>query len=245
MQIPKNVLANADDFGYSSSVNKAILLCYERGIINSTSLMTNTEGFYDAVEKIHSNSAITNIGVHVDLAELRPITNIDPFFLNETGGWNISVTGSLMRYFSSAQKDALYKEIVAQVNRAIDQKIFITHIDSHLHLHTLPAFIGIFSQVAKEYRLKLRLAQTYRQGSFTKYLYRYIINQKLIRKELNYSDRFETIEYFLSKYPNSNIARKTELMLHPDLDANGNLVDHYDSNTMIRWLDFLGQPYTS
>jgi predicted glycoside hydrolase/deacetylase ChbG (UPF0249 family) len=242
MRIPQNVLANADDFGYSSSINKAILLCYERGIINSTSLMTNAEGFYDAVEMIHSHLAITNIGVHVDLAEMRPITNIGPFFLNETGDWNNLVTGKLICYFSPAQKDALYREIVAQVNRAVDQKIVITHIDSHLHLHTLPSLIGVFSQVAKDFKLKLRLAQTFRERSFIKYLYRCVINRKLSDAKLNFSDRFETVEYFLSKYNSNNASRRTEVMLHPDLDADGNLVDHYNETTMIKWLDFLGQP---
>ena len=35
------MIINADDFGYSESVNKAISDCFERGLINRTTIMVN------------------------------------------------------------------------------------------------------------------------------------------------------------------------------------------------------------
>ena len=35
------MVINADDFGYSESVNKAISDCFEKGLINRTTIMVN------------------------------------------------------------------------------------------------------------------------------------------------------------------------------------------------------------
>ena len=72
IRIPDYIIANADDLGYSHSVNKAILYCFEHGYINSASLMTNTGFFDEAVSMIKENPVIRNIGVHIDLAEGKP-----------------------------------------------------------------------------------------------------------------------------------------------------------------------------
>ncbi len=52
MRVPNNIIANADDLGYNFCVNKAILHCFERGYINSTSLMTTTPSFNETADLI-------------------------------------------------------------------------------------------------------------------------------------------------------------------------------------------------
>ena len=44
------IYINADDFGLGTSVNKAIVECFNSGIINSTTLMANMPGFDEAIE---------------------------------------------------------------------------------------------------------------------------------------------------------------------------------------------------
>ena len=48
----KKIIINADDFGYSKENNEAIKLGYESGIITSTSLIVNLEGFENAVFEV-------------------------------------------------------------------------------------------------------------------------------------------------------------------------------------------------
>jgi predicted glycoside hydrolase/deacetylase ChbG (UPF0249 family) len=93
MRFPVNILANADDFGYSASVNKAILFCFENGYINSATLLTNTPGFDEAVQMVRDNQCIKNIGIHINLAEGRPLTNLGDTFLNADGCFNLQKTG--------------------------------------------------------------------------------------------------------------------------------------------------------
>lgn len=240
MRIPANIIANADDLGYNVAVNKAILYCYEQGYINSTSLMSSTPYFEETVSLIHKNPIITNIGIHVNLAEGPPLTDFRENYLDHAGNWDIQKTNRLLNPLDKAAKNAFLKEINAQIERALEAKISIVHLDSHLHLHTLPCFYKLFLAAAKQYKLKIRLAQTYNEGSHLKFYYRKYINNIFRNAGCNYSDRFETVDKFLrgnNTLSNKNIT--TEVMLHPWFDANGMLTDHYDRDTLAKWIDFL------
>jgi predicted glycoside hydrolase/deacetylase ChbG (UPF0249 family) len=238
MPIPANVIANADDLGFSDSVNKAILRCFEQEYINSTSLMTDTPDFEATVELIHQNPVIKNIGVHVDLAQFRPLTDFKENFLDTEGNWDVYKTNKVLLSLSKSAKAAFAKEIDAQIERALGKKVNIVHLDSHLHLHTLPAFYKLFLMSAKRYNLKLRLAQTYNEGSNVKFYYRKYVNSLIRKAGLNYADGFETVSRFLL-YKSRQQKSVIEIMLHPDLDAAGALTDHFDDATMNDWLIFL------
>ena len=249
MNIPDNIIINADDFGFRSSVNKAILYCFEQGYINSTSLMTNVFFFEDAVEMFHSNSAIQNIGVHVNLSEGKPITNFNQFaYLDEDGNWDNSKVNRKYTFLSADAKTAFSQEIHAQIDKAILNKIPVIHLDSHYHTHTLPCFYKLFLEAAKSYKLKIRLAQTYNEDNYFKYYYRKYINGIFKANSINYSDLFENVNRFL-KYPRSLRANQImEIMIHPDFDTSGILFDHYDVEnvkekevkTINDWIVFLG-----
>lgn len=240
MSIPLFIIVNADDIGLKSSVNKAILYCFEQGYINSTSLLTNMDCFDETVDLIHKNPVITNIGIHVNLAEGKPITDFKhQQFLNPDGSWNIYQTGKHLQVFDDKMKASFLNEINAQIEKALKADIKITHIDSHLHLHTLPAFHNLFIDVAKAHGLKLRLAQTYRENSFLKFFYRKYINNKIKKSNINYSYFFNTVDLFLSKKDYALNGRTVEIMVHPDFDNKGNLVDHVGPTSMVNWIAYL------
>ncbi|RWY48121.1 carbohydrate deacetylase [Mucilaginibacter gilvus] len=241
MPFPVNVFANADDFGYSASVNKAILFCFENEYINSATLLTNTPGFEEAVQITRDNQCVKNIGIHINLAEGKPLTNLGEAFLNADGCFSLQKTGKASGFFTKAEKLALVKEISAQINKGLSQGIAITHIDSHYHLHTLPGLFNLFLHAAGQFKLKMRLAQTYREGSYLKFWYRQYINSRITARKLNYSDRFESVNHFLSRGLFYNGEQKTEVMLHPDFDPAGTLTDHFDAETMVSWLNYLKQ----
>jgi chitin disaccharide deacetylase len=239
MRIPDNIIVNADDLGYDASVNTAILFCFEHGYINSSSLMTNMNVFEEAVTLIHEKPAIKNIGVHINLAEGKPLTNIPGNYLDSEGNWNVYKTNRVSNSLSTAGKAAFLKEINAQIGKALTQKIPVSHLDSHLHLHTLPCFYKLFLTAAKQHNLKLRLAQTYREGSHFKYYYRRYINNLFKKNDLAYSDRFETFEQFFKNSGKPDAKGTVEIMLHPLYDQSGKLTDHYDPDMLKKWIEFL------
>jgi predicted glycoside hydrolase/deacetylase ChbG (UPF0249 family) len=240
MKIPKLVIANADDFGLNPNVNKAILYAYRQGYINSTSLLTNTVYFDETVQLIQKNPIVTNIGIHVDFAEGKPISNFNqPFYLNKSGNWDIERTNKKLARLNAHAQAAFTSEINAQIEKALSAQITITHLDSHFHLHTLPCFYQLFLQAAKRYGLKLRLAQTDNEGSYLKFLYRKYINHLFKKNRVHYSGYFETVAHYLQNTDSFKRTGLVEVMLHPVFDSNGLLTDHYDAATMERWIKFL------
>ncbi|MDB5287234.1 MAG: hypothetical protein JWR05_2183 [Mucilaginibacter sp.] len=238
MPIPENVLANADDFGLNESVNKAIIHCFEHGYINSASVLTNTIGFQESVQLAHTTSCVCNLGVHVNLAEGKPLTNINRNFLNADGNFDVNKIGKKINFISNNDKRDFANEIYAQINLAFVNKLPVTHLDSHYHLHTLPGFYKLFITAARHFNLKLRLAQTYKEDSYIKFLYRKYINRIIINNKLNYSVYFETVDKFL-KNQNGHQDNIVEIMLHPDFDLKGNITDHFDNDSIINWINFV------
>ncbi len=240
MQIPDNIIATADDLGLQLSINYAILRCFMKGYINSTSFLTNTIYFEETVNLIHENPSIKNIGVHVNLAEGKPLTNFNQYtYLNEQGNWNIEKTNKKAGFLNTDTKAAFAKEIYAQIDRALACNVSIVHLDSHYHLHTLPCFYKLFLQASKHYKLKLRLAQTYNENNYLKFIYRKYINQLFKGNHVHYSDYFETVPHFLNNGTGFTHDDVIELMLHPDFDSSGKLTDHFDKTALTDWIMFL------
>ena len=50
-----NVVINADDFGISAEVNRAVVECFRRGLINRTTIMVNMPEAEDAKRLAQEN----------------------------------------------------------------------------------------------------------------------------------------------------------------------------------------------
>ena len=50
------LIINADDFGYDSDVNHAILTSFSKGFCSSTSIIPNMPGFEEACQLCHENN---------------------------------------------------------------------------------------------------------------------------------------------------------------------------------------------
>lgn len=240
MLIPSNIIANADDLGLNRSINRAILFCFRHGYINSTSLLTNMEIYDETVDLIRSNPSIHNIGVHINFAEGRPVTNFsERQFLDENGNWDLAEVGKKKKILSRECNYAFFKEITAQIDRALADNIPVNHLDSHYHLHALPYFYRLFIIAAKQYKLKLRLAQTYYEGNVFNYAYRKLVNNAIISNRINYSYYFEDIHQFVKDRKLKSKNNTIEIMLHPDFDGEGNLIDHFDYEALSKWTAYL------
>lgn len=241
MSIQPGLIVNADDLGLSRSVNEAILFCYKEGYINSSSIITNTPFFDEAAQLVHNNKVITNLGVHINFAEGKPLTNFQyNEYLNNTGEWDLEKTRKYSNSLNAEVKNAFLTELYAQVDKALLSNLNIIHIDSHYHLHILPSFYSLFIKAAKKYNLKLRLAQLSHEQNIVKYLYRLYINGKIKLNNHNYTTKFENLGEFLKAFPN-NKDQNIELMVHPQFDESGNLTDSVDAIGFSEWIKYASQ----
>jgi len=241
MSIHAGLIVNADDLGLSKSVNEAILFCYKKGYINSSSIITNTPFFDETVQLVHDNAVIINLGVHINFAENKPLTNFKyEEYLNDNGEWNWEQTKKYSNSLNTEIKNAFLTELYAQVDKALSANLKLTHIDSHYHLHILPCFYDLFIKAAKKYNVKLRLAQLSHEQNVVKYLYRLYINSKIKLNNHNYSSKFENLGEFLKTFPD-NKYQNIELMVHPQFDESSNLTDSVDSIGFKEWIEYASQ----
>jgi predicted glycoside hydrolase/deacetylase ChbG (UPF0249 family) len=235
------LIVNADDLGLSRSVNEAILFCYEKGYINSSSIITNTPFFDETAQLVHNNTTIINVGVHINFAESKPLTNFKYVeYLNDNGEWDWEKTRKYSNSLNAEARSAFLTELYAQIDKALSADLPITHIDSHYHLHILPCFYDLFIKAAKKYNIKLRLAQLSHEQNIVKYLYRLYINSKIKLNNHHYSSKFENLGEFLKVFPdNKNLS--IELMVHPQFDELGNLTDSVDAIGFAKWIKYASQ----
>lgn len=234
MDIKNKVTINADDFGKSASINQAIALCFEKKLINRTTIMVNMPFFNEAVKISQNKYFFDKVGLHINLMEGKPITkDIVKYPQVCTNG---IFNGKLQKYirshifYDSQFKKALKDEIEAQINIYIETGFTLLHLDSHFHLHNELIIYSILKPLAKKYHFKsMRILRNLMPkntiNEAIKYCYKTIINYDI-------KHNFQHTEFFGS-YHDFNLFYKklsVEVMVHPDLKDNvlGDIVeDHF------------------
>ena len=144
----KRLIVNADDFGLTAGINRAIIECYRAGAVTSATLMVNGEAAVEAA-LLAADSTGLGVGLHLNLTSGRPTSppeNI-PSLLGPDGSfpglrqalWRLS-TGRARAY-------ELENEIVAQIERLTGLGVRPTHVDSHHHLHAHPRLRSLISRI--------------------------------------------------------------------------------------------------
>ena len=216
------IIINADDYGYDESVTNAIIEAFSKQLITDTTMMANGEAYEYALEMIHEKSISDRIGFHMNLTEGKPLTEqmekLKSFTTDGRFHGNISRSQALTK----DEKEAVYKEISAQIRKLVDSGIRISHADSHHHIHTVFSIAPIFLQACKENGInKIRLHRNIGEIPFYK---------RCIKRSYNlwlWKNGITTVKYFGSmndlKY--TGLLDNLEIMVHPDYDKHGVLID--------------------
>jgi predicted glycoside hydrolase/deacetylase ChbG (UPF0249 family) len=221
------IIVNADDFGISNDVNRAILTCFEHGVVSSATIMANMPGFEHACELAHKHGLTNRIGLHLNITSGKPLTSgiLElPVFCNKKREFCYQ-KNSRMR-FSRFEKDALTKEIRAQICRCVDMGLQLTHLDSHHHAHTVwPVFCAIKPLLA-EYGLKyVRLSRNDIVGMpIYKKLYKAAFNYNLARLDLRKTRYFGDYDGFVAMYRRDQDKCSFEIRVHPAYSDDGKTI---------------------
>jgi chitin disaccharide deacetylase len=138
------LIVNADDFGLTPGVNRAIVELHRAAVLTSTTLMANAGATLDAVHFAHSNPSL-GIGCHVVLADGAPIlppAQVPTLVDKTTGDFPPKLTTFLRRLFTGRIRSAeIEAEAYAQITRLQSHGLQLTHIDTHKHTHMFPAVL--------------------------------------------------------------------------------------------------------
>ncbi|MCQ2739313.1 MAG: ChbG/HpnK family deacetylase [bacterium] len=152
----KNFILNADDFGMSREFNDAVLLGYDKGLLKSASLVANGLEFADAVERVIPSCKDLSIGVHLNIIEGYSLTERPTLLVNNEQKFSNSYTDLLKKAYGSDKKlfmEQVEVEFRAQIEKIIS-KTKVSHIDSHVHTHSIPKIFDLVCRLANEYKIK-------------------------------------------------------------------------------------------
>ena len=152
----KKFILNADDFGISEAYNRAVLEGYEFGILKSTSLTANGEAFEEACKKVIPACPDLGVGIHLNIIEGKALCpDLDQLTDNQ-GNFNNSFGALLLKSLNPKNKvfmEQIEKEFRAQIEKVMS-RTKVTHIDSHVHTHSIPKIFELTAKLAKEYGIK-------------------------------------------------------------------------------------------
>ena len=220
---------NADDFGISEEASLAILECFQKKLIHSTTACPNGKYFEQAMKLASRNELGDKIGIHLNITEGTPLTTAirnERFFCDGNGNFH----GNINRYkrLNVHQKKVLEEELIAQFQKFWECGLPIHHLDSHHHIHTAPNMSAIFLSMAKRYDIAgIRITRNVNVNNCVKRLLKWIFNQKLSRKKLAFSDHLGSIEDYLKKKKYSNWWEIDEVMVHPTYNSCKELIDNH------------------
>jgi chitin disaccharide deacetylase len=153
MKPAKNLIVAADDFGLTNRVNEAIAIACRDGIVTTASLIVTTPAFESAVNIARCEPKL-DVGLHLNLTEGCPVANPSTVStLADSGMFQyrhpLTLATALLR--KKINISDLEREIRAQIEKALDSELWITHIDGHKHVHLIPVVFQIICRVAPDY----------------------------------------------------------------------------------------------
>jgi len=149
----KELILNADDFGFTQGVNEGIILAHRDGVLTSATLMATGPAFEDAVERAKSNPKL-GIGCHLVLTggiAVAPRKEISTL-VDRDGRLPRSLAALVWRVSSGLVRTIhIERELRAQIEKIRGAGIEPTHVDTHKHTHVHPRIMSALGRVAREF----------------------------------------------------------------------------------------------
>lgn len=149
----RRLIINADDFGLTRGVNRAICEAHTLGVVSSATLMASAAAFDHAVQLARSAPSF-DVGCHIVLVDGRPVSNPSEIPTLVEGGRNGEFERNLGGLATRAIRgrinpEQVEREAVAQISKLQAARIPVSHIDTHKHLHILPQILRPLLRAAK------------------------------------------------------------------------------------------------
>ena len=149
------LIVNADDFGLSEAANEGIVHAHRNGIVTATSIMANGSAFEHAIDLARATPAL-DLGVHLTLVGEKPVLDPQtiPSLVGEDGRLLDSSRSFARRYMAGRIDRAdVQRELTAQMEKVQQQRLPITHLDGHQHLHLFPRVFDVTVDLARTHQI--------------------------------------------------------------------------------------------
>lgn len=162
------LIVTADDFGLTDGVCRAIIRAHREGIVTSTSLLAVGRSYRTAVELAKATPSLA-VGVHLAAVgedpPLLPPSQV-PSLVTRDGRFPLSYRMVLRRAVQGRlDPDDVRREFQAQIERVLADRLPISHLDTHQHLHLWPPVARIVVELADRFAIAaVRLPRSSRRS---------------------------------------------------------------------------------
>ena len=135
----RRLIINADDFGFTSGVNRAIVEAHAHGVVTSSTLMANGPAFAEAAQ-LAKTAPKLSIGCHVALTDGKPVLAAEQLpSLTSGANFRDGMIWFAARAIAGRMDAAeITAEAAAQIRKIQSAGIAVSHIDTHKHTHLFP-----------------------------------------------------------------------------------------------------------
>jgi hopanoid biosynthesis associated protein HpnK len=136
------LIVNADDFGYTSGVNRAIVEAHSHGVVTSSTLMANGPAFAEATLLARTVPKLS-VGCHVVLTDGVPVLAAAqlPSLTTNSHFRDGMMTFAARSIAGRMNTDEIILETSAQIHKLQSAGIVVSHIDTHKHTHLFPGVL--------------------------------------------------------------------------------------------------------
>jgi chitin disaccharide deacetylase len=147
----RRLIVNADDFGFTSGVNRAIVEAHTRGVVTSSTLMANGAAFAEAVLLAKANPRLS-VGCHVVLIDGEPVLDAQQLTsLTTQGHFRDGLKTFAARAIAGRMNaEEITIEAAAQIRKIQAAGISVSHVDTHKHTHLFPKILRPVLRAAAE-----------------------------------------------------------------------------------------------
>jgi chitin disaccharide deacetylase len=141
----RRLIINADDFGFTAGVNRAIIEAHTHGVVTSATLMATGAAFAGAVESAKTAPRLS-IGCHILLIDGKPVLHSEQISSltqpNGSGRFRDGLSTFAVRaLIGQMNAEEIEAEAAAQIRKLQSAGIQVSHFDAHKHTHLFPKIL--------------------------------------------------------------------------------------------------------
>ncbi len=149
----RRLIVNADDFGLTSGVNRAIVELHRAGVLTSATLMARARATEEAIAMARATPTL-GVGCHVVLVDGEPVlsaTRDIPHLADPVDGCFSPTLGKFVRWLyglerggagsAATRAQEMEAEAYAQITHLQAAGVALDHVDTHKHTHMFPAVL--------------------------------------------------------------------------------------------------------
>ena len=150
----RRLIVNADDFGFTAGINRAIVEAHTHGIVTSSTLMANGSAFDEAVSVAKTVPRLS-VGCHVVLIDGEPVLDAEQLpSITCANASGVRFRDGLKSFAARALAGRLHageieKEASAQIHKLQSAGISVSHVDTHKHTHLFPTVLRPLLRAAR------------------------------------------------------------------------------------------------